>query len=77
MTSTLCDVDDDVDVISDDEAPARPGVELGSGFSFRPARSVDEACLSEPARNRVLAKMRSVDEARLRAAREGQTAYLG
>jgi hypothetical protein len=54
-----------------------PGERLESGFRFRPTRAVPEATLSEEARARVLEKMDSVDEARLRAAKEGQTAYVG
>jgi hypothetical protein len=54
-----------------------PGEPLESGFRFRAARLVPEAKLSEPARERVLQKMDSVDEARLRAAKEGHTAYVG
>jgi hypothetical protein len=54
-----------------------PGEPLESGFRFRPARAVPEAGLSDEARARVREKMDSVDEARLRAAREGHTAYVG
>lgn len=54
-----------------------PGEPLESGFRFRSARLVPEARLSEPARERVLQKMDSVDEARLRAAKEGHTACVG
>jgi hypothetical protein len=59
---------------SNDDLPGEP---LDTGFRFRDARSVPEAQLSRDARERVLAKMDSVDEARLRAAKEGQTAYVG
>lgn len=76
LTSTLSVVSDDM-AVDEEAARALPGVALQSGFSFRPSRAVAEARLSEPARERVLAKMKSVDEARLRAAREGQTAYVG
>jgi hypothetical protein len=60
-----------------DEAVGRPGRPLDSGFRFRPARSVPEAELSPEARARVLEKIESVDEARLRAARDGHTSYVG
>jgi hypothetical protein len=57
--------------------PALPGEPLDSGFRFRPAREVPEQQLSGEAIDRVLQKMDSVDSARLRAAQEGQTAYVG
>ncbi len=50
-----------------------PGEPLQSGFEFGPAHEV----LSAEARRRVLEKMESVDEARLRAARDGHTSYVG
>ena len=59
---------------SSDEAPGEP---MESGFEYRPARDVPEAQLSDEARERVLRKMDSVDEARLKAAKEGHTAYVG
>lgn len=54
-----------------------PGEALESGFRFRPARTVPEGSLSADARRRVVEKMDSVDEARLRAAKDGHTAYIG
>ncbi len=60
-----------------DEPVTLPGEVLESGFRFRPARTVPEARLSADARRRVIEKMESVDEARLRAARDGHTAYIG
>jgi hypothetical protein len=48
-----------------------------SGFCYRPTREVPEARLSDEARERVLRKIESVDEARLKAAKEGHTAYVG
>jgi hypothetical protein len=54
-----------------------PGEALDSGFRFRPARSVSQGRLSDEARRRVIEKMDSVDEARLRAAKDGHTAYIG
>lgn len=50
-----------------------PGEPLQSGFQFHPAHDV----LSAEARQRVFEKMESVDEARLRAARDGHTSYVG
>ena len=57
-----------------DETDQPPGEPLDSGFDFRPARTVR---LSAEALRRVIEKMDSVDEARLRAARDGHTAYIG
>jgi hypothetical protein len=54
-----------------------PGEALDSGFEFRSAQTMPEARLSPEARRRVIEKMESVDEARLRAARDGHTAYVG
>lgn len=61
------------------EAPTTdlPGQPLVSGFRLRRSRDVPEAALSDAARERVFDKMQSVDEARLRAARDGHTAYVG
>ncbi len=61
----------------EDELVERPGEALDSGFRFQPARTAREGRLSPEARRRVIEKMDSVDEARLRAARDGQTAYIG
>ena len=60
-----------------DAAVMLPGEVLESGFRFRPARTVPEGSLSTDARRRVTEKMDSVDEARLRAAKDGHTAYIG
>lgn len=60
-----------------DEDVTLPGEVLDSGFRFRPARTVREGRLSDEARKRVIEKMDSVDEARLRAAKDGHTAYIG
>lgn len=60
-----------------DEPVTLPGEVLESGFRFRPARTVPEGNLSADARRRVIEKMDSVDEARLRAAKDGHTAYIG
>ncbi len=54
-----------------------PGEPLESGFEFRPARTVRQGRLSAEALRRVIEKMDSVEEARLRAARDGHTAYIG
>lgn len=62
---------------TDEVVAVLPGEPLDSGFRFRPASSVPEAQLSPEARSRVLDKMESVDEARLRAAKDGHTAYVG
>ena len=62
---------------ADDELVTLPGEVLESGFRFRPARTVPEGRLSDEARRRVIEKMDSVDEARLRAAKDGHTAYIG
>lgn len=56
--------------MSDTDECRIPGVVMESGFRYRPARTVPEGRLSTDALRRVLAKMDSVDEARLRAARE-------
>lgn len=60
-------------------APATdlPGEPLESGFRLRRSRDVPEATLSDAARERVFKKMQSVDEARLRAAKDGHTSYVG
>jgi hypothetical protein len=65
------------DAAPTDEPLELPGKALDSGFRFRPARDVPEAQLSADARARVITKMDSVDEARLRAAKDGHTAYVG
>lgn len=67
----------DVSQPGEDELVELPGEALESGFRFRPARSVPGGRLSIEARRRVIEKMDSVDEARLRAARDGHTAYIG
>ena len=72
--STLRAMDDST---PDEASEVLPGEPLESGFEFRPARAVPEARLSDDARERVLRKMESVDKARLRAAQEGHTAYVG
>jgi hypothetical protein len=54
-----------------------PGEPLESGFEFRPARTVRQGRLSVEALRRVIDKMDSVEEARLRAARDGHSAYIG
>ena len=61
---------------SDEEAPL-PGEALESGFRFRRVREVPDGLLTNEARQRVIEKMDSVDEARLRAARDGHSAYIG
>lgn len=50
-----------------------PGEPLESGFE----PTVRQGRLSAEAMRRVIEKMDSVDEARLRAARDGHTAYIG
>jgi hypothetical protein len=65
------------DAMSSDEDVPLPGEALESGFRFRRPRDVPEGRLSDEARQRVIEKMDSVDEARLRAARDGHTAYIG
>lgn len=67
----------DSDQSAGDELATLPGEALQSGFRLRPARTVREARLSDEARRRVLEKMDSVDAARLRAAKDGHTAYIG
>jgi hypothetical protein len=54
-----------------------PGIELKSGFRMRRADAVPSARLNDEARERVTRKIDSVDAARLHAAREGHTAYIG
>lgn len=58
-------------------AAVLPGEELPSGFRFRPARDVPEACLSGEALRRVIEKMDSVDRARRRAASYSHSAVIG
>ncbi|MFP5326264.1 MAG: hypothetical protein ACLGHT_02140, partial [Acidimicrobiia bacterium] len=60
-----------------DEFDHPPGEPLDSGFEFRPTRAARQGRLSAEALKRVIEKMDSVDEARLRAARDGHTAYIG
>lgn len=54
-----------------------PGKPLDSGFNYRPTSKVKGATLSAEGRAEVLHKMASVDRARLRAAEESHTAYVG
>lgn len=72
MRSTLCCVADDQADIP--ERPAPPGSPLLTGFE---AGRKDGARLSDDAKQRVLDKMHSVDEARARAAEDSRTAYVG
>lgn len=67
----------DAGLPAEDEAVSLPGEVLESGLRFRRARSVQAGRLSDEARKRVIEKMDSVDEARLRAAKDGHTAYIG
>lgn len=73
MTSTLFGVDDDTPKVN--EAPALPGTPLASGFLSGAGRR--GARLSPEAQARVLDKMKSVDQARFRAAQDSRTAYVG
>ncbi len=73
--STLCAMDDPTP--ADLAEATLPGEALQSGFTFRPARNVPEARLSSEAHARVLETMESVDRARLRAAKDASTAYVG
>lgn len=68
---------DDATTRDDEAQSVLPGEPLESGFAFRSASSVPEARLSPEARARVFATMESVDQARLRAARDAHSAYLG
>lgn len=72
--STLWRMDDPA---ANQGTPDRPGEPLDSGFTFRPASEVPEAQLSPAARARVVAKIENVDDARLRAAQDGHTSYVG
>lgn len=54
-----------------------PGVPLSSGFSYRPADELPELQLSDEAKDRVLAKMDSVADARRRAAASASTYVIG
>ena len=72
MTSTLAAVDDPT--APERDTPALPGTPLRTGFEEGRARRVR---LSAAARERILDKMRSVDEARALAAKDSRTAYLG
>ena len=74
MSTLLLVPEPEVEPDSEDQ---RPGEPMGSGFRFRRARDVPDVQLSDEARQRVLRKMESVDEARLKAAKEGHTAYVG
>lgn len=56
------------------DRPAPPGTPLRTGFE---AGRKGGARLSDDAKARVLKKMRSVDEARARAAEDSRTAYVG
>jgi hypothetical protein len=62
-------MDDDLD-----SATEPPGTALRTGFETGRVRRVG---LSPAAEQRVLDKMRSVDEARARAAKDSRTAYVG
>ncbi len=74
MRTLLCMAD----VVGEAEVDAElPGEPLESGFRFRKSRDAPGGMLSKEARQRVIAKMDSVDQARLRAARDGHTAYIG
>lgn len=72
MTATLCAVED---TATSHEPPRRPGEPLVSGFT--PGENRRGARLSAAAQTRVLNKMRSVDEARMRAAKDSRTSYVG
>ena len=72
MTSTLCFMDGEQSDTS--ERPAPPGSPLRTGFE---SGRKDRGRLSEDAKQRVLKKMRSVDEARAKAAKDSRTAYVG
>jgi hypothetical protein len=61
-------MDDDID-----NATEAPGTPLKTGFETGRIRRVR---LSAAAAERVLEKMRSVDEARARAAKDSRTAYV-
>lgn len=56
---------------------ALPGKPLDSGFRFRPAAEHPELQLSPEARRRVLAKIESVRQARLRAAEQAGQSIVG
>ncbi len=58
----------------DHDGSTLPGTPLRTGFENGRIRRVR---LSAEARQRVLDKMRSVDEARALAAKDSRTAYLG
>ena len=68
----FCSVDDDQTEFS--EGKVLPGRPLSTGFESGRA---DGARLSDVAAERVRQKMRSVDEARARAAQDSRTAYVG
>ncbi len=72
MRSSLCRVDHDLNDSSKLSDP--PGTPLRTGFE---SGREGGAQLSEDAKQRVLYKMRSVDEARARAAKDSRTAYVG
>lgn len=60
-----------------DRFPERPGVPLASGFEPEHGGRRRHVALSKEARERVLAKMRSVDEARRRAMEAGHSHVIG
>jgi hypothetical protein len=64
----------DDDQTDGSERPGPPGSPLATGFE---SGRKDAARLSDDAKRRVLEKMRSVDEARARAAKDSRTAYVG
>jgi hypothetical protein len=72
MRSTLSRVDDYQPHLPD--RPPPPGKPLQTGFE---AGRKDRTRLSDEAKQRVLEKMHSVDEARARAAEDSRTAYVG
>ena len=64
----------DDDQTETNDRPRPPGNPLRTGFE---SGRKDTGRLSDDATQRVLEKMRSVDEARARAAKDSRTAYVG
>lgn len=62
---------------NDETAEGLPGRPLDSGFRYEPVARFNELHLDEDAAEQVLAKIDSVDSARLRAAETSSSTYIG
>lgn len=61
----------------DEAAEGLPGRPLDSGFDYEPVARFTELQLGDEAAEQVLAKIDSVDNARLRAAETSSSTYIG